>query len=98
MIESSVWRAAVAEGEAKGRIEGEAKGRVEGEAKGRAEGEIGEDRLLCVEMIRQYHPAVLDAVHHRIRACNDAARLRSWILHGPRMSDDEIVRAISASQ
>ncbi|MDR1471273.1 MAG: Rpn family recombination-promoting nuclease/putative transposase, partial [Synergistaceae bacterium] len=38
MDEAARRKAAVAEGEAKGRAEGEAKGRAEGEAKGRAEG------------------------------------------------------------
>ena len=99
MMESSVWRAALAEGEEKGLEKGREKGREEGRAEGRraglAEGELGEDRLLCVEMLRQYHPAVLEALRSRVEACSDHARLRAWILDGPRMSDDEMTRAVS---
>jgi len=46
-------------------------------------------------MIRQYHPAVLEPLRPRIEACSDHARLRAWILDGPRMTDEEMARAIS---
>ena len=90
MIQSSVYQEALAEGEAKGRVEGEAKGRVEGEAKGRVEAE----RDLCVEMVREYHPRLLEHAVPVIQGCSDAALLKHWVLLAPRTSDEEFARLL----
>jgi hypothetical protein len=97
MIQSSFWDKALAEGRAAGRAEGRAKGVAEGRAKGvaegrakgvaegKAEGELAALVQVCLDVARNYHPAVVRSVGPKIRGCADRARLHEWILQGPRL-------------
>lgn len=79
MMESSVWQEAVAEGQVQGRLEG----RVEGE------------RESCLALVAEYHPALLDSLGPLIERCNDAARLKSWLVQIPRLSPEALLRLIT---
>jgi predicted transposase YdaD len=81
MIESSVWNEAIR----RGRVQGRTEGRVEG----RAEGSLAEDRRLCLDMVREYHPRLRSKLRATIQACTDGKRLRTWILRAPRLSDTD---------
>jgi predicted transposase YdaD len=82
MIESSVWNEAVR------------RGRVQGRTEGRTEGTLAEDRRLCLDMVREYHPRLLSRLRATIQACTDGKRLRTWILRAPRLSDADFVGLI----
>jgi len=79
-----------AEVKRRSRAEGRAQGRVEG----RAEGEVVTARLLCAELVKQHHPAILSLVAPVIEACTDAGRLQSWALAASRVSDAELARLV----
>jgi len=75
MIESSVWNEAIR------------RGRVQGRTEGCTEGSLAEDRRLCLDMVREYHPRLLPKLKAAIQACTDGKRLRTWILRAPRLGD-----------
>jgi hypothetical protein len=64
MIQSSVWQAALAEGE----------------AKGEANGELKALRQACIDLIRKHHPALLPQATPAAMACQDPNVLRDWLL------------------
>jgi hypothetical protein len=82
----------VAEVKRRSRAEGRAEGRVEG----RAEGEVVVARLICVDFVKQHHPAILSIVAPAIGTCPDPGRLHDWALAAPRVSDTEFVRLVTA--
>lgn len=86
MIESSVWNEAIR----RGRVQG----RTEGRTEGRAEGSLAEDRRLCLDMVREYHPRLLSKLREAIQACTDVKRLRTWILRAPRLGDTDFARLV----
>ena len=64
MMQSSIWREALAEG----RVEGKAEGRLAGL------------RELCLDFVRHRHPEVADRAAVRVNTCEDASLLRRWAL------------------
>jgi len=63
---------------------------------GRAEGRLEGQREMCIVMVRQYHPAVFERVRPRIESCQDAGRLREWVLQAPNLSDADYVRLLES--
>jgi predicted transposase YdaD len=74
MIQSSVWRAAWAEGE--------------------AEGELQALRDLCREQVRKHHPSLLPRAEAAISACDDRARLKTWVLEATEHDHDAFARLL----
>jgi predicted transposase YdaD len=75
MKESSVYRALIAEGEAKGEVKGEAKGLALGEARG----EANAFRVSLVAILEQKFGSVPPDIHARITATTDVAKLQTAI-------------------
>lgn len=56
-------------------------------AEGRAEMLAGE-RDLCLDMLRELHPALVKSATPVVKACPDPELLRKWILLAPKTQDD----------
>jgi len=83
MIRSSVIEHFMEEGEAKGRAEGENRGRLDAE------------RELCLEMVREFRPALLATATPLILDCSDTDKLKQWCVLAPKSRDDaEFARAL----
>jgi predicted transposase YdaD len=76
MMQSSIWREALAEGKA------------EGKAEGRVEGRVSTERELCLEFVRRNHPELARRAALRANACEDPAILRRWALAASDPSSD----------
>jgi len=70
-----------------GMDEGKAEGKAEGEAKGLARGEIQAARQICADLTKAFHPRLAKRVLPTIKACDQPATLRAWILGCPKLSD-----------
>jgi hypothetical protein len=55
-------------------------------SEGRAEGQLLAERELCLAMVLAYHPALLPELRPQIEICDDAERLKGWVLQAPRLS------------
>jgi predicted transposase YdaD len=82
MIQSSVWQAALAEGQAEGKAEGKAEGLVEGL------------RMACRGQIRRHHPNLLARAEPLIEACSDRERLQAWVVEASELDHDAFARLI----
>ena len=78
MIQSSVWQAALAEGQA----EGKAEGLVEGL------------RMACRVQMRRHHPNLLARAEPLIEACSDRERLQAWVVEASELDHDAFARLI----
>ena len=78
MIQSSVWQAALAEGQA----EGKAEGLVEGL------------RMACRVQMRRHHPSLLVRAEPFIEACNDPERLQVWVVEASELDHEAFARLI----
>jgi hypothetical protein len=78
MIQSSVWQAALAEGQA----EGKAEGLVEGL------------RLACRVQIRRHHPNLLARAEPLVDGCSDPERLQVWVVEASELQDEAFARLI----
>jgi flagellar biosynthesis/type III secretory pathway protein FliH len=80
MIQSSVWQAALAEGQAEGKAEGKAEGLVEGL------------RMACRVQMRRHHPNLLARAEPSIDACSDPERLQLWVVEASVLDDEAFAR------
>jgi len=90
IMQSIIWQEA--------RAEGLQEGLQEGLAKGRLEGELRAERRVCREMVKRYHPALLEEATPTIDACVDLTRLQSWTLEAPALSDEDCRRLLSVDR
>lgn len=65
---------------------------IEGKAEGRAE----TGREWCAMLAQKHHPAVFERVEGVIAKCDDADRLKEWILVASDLSDAEFVALLGA--
>ena len=72
MMQSSIWREALAEGK----------------AEGQAEGRVARERELCLELVRRNHPGLARRAASRVDACEDPVLLRRWFLAASDPSSD----------
>jgi hypothetical protein len=59
-----------------------------------AKGATDDARLLCTELVGQFHPSVVSSLTPVLDACDDVERLRRWALAAPRATDAELVRMV----
>ena len=71
--------------------------KAEGRKEGRAEGQLKAEREVCRKMVERYHPPLLGEAVPTIEACTDLARLQSWIVEAPALSDEEYRRLLNGS-
>ncbi len=85
-MNTSVWRYAAARGLAQGRAE--AWGLAQWETR------LAVERELCLDMVREYHPALLPVAGQAILDQHDTDVLRQWIIAGPRESTESYARLL----
>jgi hypothetical protein len=81
MIQSSVWQAALAEGE----------------AKGKAEGEVTALKDACLELVRKHHPAMLPKATPIVEGCDDPGLLKDWLLAASDPDEVALARRLGLS-
>ena len=63
-------------------------------ADGLARGEVQNARAVCLDLVKQEHPAILRRVEPIIQACPDPQLLRKWTLAAPRSTPAEFMRML----
>ena len=63
-----------------------------------AKGELNAERELCLELIKKYHPALVETAAAAIAACEDPTRLKTWILSSGDLDDEAFARLLAATE
>jgi predicted transposase YdaD len=87
LMESSIYKWGLEEGQAKGRTEGLAEGRVAGQ--------LAEARDLCRKVVRKWHRRVSNRVLKAIEKCTDLSALEEVTLNASEWSPREIIQRLA---